>query len=91
MQVELFETRPAGFDVSPDDLYDTAVAYMAEGFSRHKPQLVATAHQLLIKLDQQSQTSPGPTTLGMPAADALPETSPLSLMDSAHGSVSNHL
>ena len=56
MQIELYEAQPSGVRTLQEDMYDTALAYIAEGFSSHKPQHIRTAHNLLSQVAQQHQT-----------------------------------
>ena len=56
MQIELYEAQPSGISTPDEDLYDTAIAYIAEGFTRHKPHHIRTAHKLLSQVARQHQT-----------------------------------
>ena len=56
MQIELYEAHPSDISTPDEDLYDTAIAYIAEGFTSHKPQHIRTAHKLLSQVAQQHQT-----------------------------------
>ena len=57
MQIELFEAQPKGSSIPAEDTYDTALAYVAEGYRCRKPQHVQTAHRLLTQVAQQPQAN----------------------------------
>lgn len=57
MQIELFKAKPTGISISAEDKYDTALAYIAEGFSSHRPQHIRTALQLLQEVEEGSRAS----------------------------------
>ncbi len=54
LQIQLYEGAGEGVTVSSEDLYDTALAYLAEGYSSRRPQHVRTAHKLLAAVKKQS-------------------------------------
>ncbi|KAL0041666.1 hypothetical protein WJX79_000259 [Trebouxia sp. C0005] len=62
-QIQLYEGAGEGITVSSEDQYDTALAYLAEGYCSRRPQHVCTAHKLLAAVKKQSD-------LGSSSADA---------------------
>jgi len=63
LQIQLYEGAGEGITVSSEDQYDTALAYLAEGYCSRRPQHVRTAHKLLAAIKKQSD-------LGSSSADA---------------------
>ncbi|KAL3131065.1 hypothetical protein ABBQ38_000380 [Trebouxia sp. C0009 RCD-2024] len=59
-QIVLFEGAGEGVRLSSEDQYDTALAYLAEGYCSRRPQHVRTAHKLLAPLHNRMQTGAGP-------------------------------
>ncbi|KAL0037727.1 hypothetical protein WJX77_009734 [Trebouxia sp. C0004] len=53
-QIQLYEAAGEGITVSSEDQYDTALAYLAEGYCSRRPQHVRTAHKLLAAVKKQS-------------------------------------
>lgn len=63
-QIVLFEGAGEGVRLSSEDQYDTALAYLAEGYCSRRPQHVRTAHKLLAPLHKKMQTGAGPQDIG---------------------------
>lgn len=59
MQIDLFDARAPHTLVSAEDKYDTALAYVAEGFSSHRPQHIRTAQRLLEEVGHCGQADLG--------------------------------
>ena len=64
LQIELYERAGEGLKLSSEDQYDTALAYLAEGFCSRWPQHVQTAHKLLAELQKNSEAGKASTDLG---------------------------
>ena len=69
LQIQLYEGAGEGVTVSSEDQYDTALAYLAEGYSGRRPQLVRTANQLLAAVKKESDSGTGPANIGQREAD----------------------
>ena len=64
LQIVLFEGAGEGVRLSSEDQYDTALAYLAEGYCSRRPQHVRTAHKLLAPLHNKMETGTGPQDIG---------------------------
>ena len=64
LQIQLFEGAAKGIAVSWEDQYDTAIAYLAEGFCSRRPQHVRTALKLLGSVKSQTELGTGPADIG---------------------------
>ena len=64
LQIQLFEGAGKGTAVPWEDQYDTALAYLAEGFTSRRPQHVRTALKLLGSVTTQTELGPGPADIG---------------------------
>ena len=64
MQIELFEGAGEHTVVSCEDQYETALAYLAEGYCSHRPQLVRSAHKLLAGVKMQTESGKEASDIG---------------------------
>lgn len=64
LQIELFEGAGKDTAVSWEDQYETAIAYLAEGFSSRRPQHVRTTLKLLESVKTQTELGTGPADIG---------------------------
>lgn len=62
LQIVLYEGAGEGIKLSSEDQYDTALAYLAEGYCSRRPQHVRAAHRLLAPL--HNKTEAGTTDIG---------------------------
>ena len=77
LQIELYEGAGDGTSFSSEDQYDTALAYLAEGYCTRRPQHVRTAHRLLQALHNKLLAGSSSASLG--ACIFLPQLQPKSL------------
>ena len=60
----LYEGAGEHAKLSSEDQYDTALAYLAEGYCSRRPQHVQTAHRLLAPLQNKTEAGAGTTNIG---------------------------
>ena len=71
LQIVLYEGAGEHVKLSGEDQYDTALAYLAEGYCSRRPQHVRTAHRLLAPLQNKTQAGAGATDIGKYCCSAL--------------------
>ena len=64
LQIVLYEGAGEQVKLSNEDQYDTALAYLAEGYCSRRPQHVRTAHRLLAHLQNNTEAGGGTTDIG---------------------------
>ena len=63
-QIVLYEGAGEHLKLSSEDQYETALAYLAEGYCSRRPQHVQTAHRLLAPLQKKPGAGAGTTDIG---------------------------
>ena len=71
LQIVLYEGAGEHVKLSSEDQYDTALAYLAEGYCSRRPQHVRTAHRLLAPLQNKTETGTEATDIGNFCCSAL--------------------
>ena len=64
LQIVLYEGAGEHVKLSSEDQYDTALAYLVEGYCSRRPQHVRTAHRLLAPLQNKTQAGAGTADIG---------------------------
>lgn len=82
LQIVLYEGAGEGIKLSSEDQYDTALAYLAEGYCSRRPQHVRTAHRLLAPL--HNKTEAGTTDIGECMRSQHQASLPAALMVNCH-------
>lgn len=78
LQIVLYEGAGEGIKLSSEDQYDTALAYLAEGYCSRRPQHVRTAHRLLAPL--HNKTGAGTADIGECMRSQHQSSAPAALM-----------